>query len=99
MNPTPPKSVSQRWIVAIMVLQCFTLLVALGGLPTASPVEANQQRRDPLQAQDDREQILPNAAAQRAEQIRLLKQISDQLGEMNAGLRKVNDNLAKEQAP
>ena len=90
------RSSCPRWVVGVLILQCAMLLFALRALPGASAVEANH-RTGSLPAQDDRESVLPNPAAQRAEQIRLLKQIAGEMSEMNAGLKKLNDNLAKNQ--
>jgi hypothetical protein len=91
MTEQPAKSrrhATPRWLVALLFLQAATLLVALGAWPAASTVEATQARQD-------QDEILPNAAAQRAEQIRLLKAIADEMSEMNTKLGKIQQSLEK----
>jgi Tfp pilus assembly protein PilO len=85
----PSRAATPRWLVALLFLQAATLLVALGAWPAASTVEATQGR------QQDQDEILPNAAGQRAEQIRLLKVIADEMSEMNTKLGKIQQSLDK----
>jgi len=84
------RAATPRWLVALLFLQAATLLVALGAWPAASTVEATQGRQ-----QDQEGEILPNAAAQRAEQIRLLKTIAGEMSEMNTKLGKIQQSLDK----
>src|SRR5690606_30724504 len=76
-----------RWVAAMIVLQGLTLAAAFGLRPEAAPAEATG-----VMAQQDRD-VLPNAASQRAEQIRLLKQIADQMGAMNDKLDRLNRTM------
>jgi hypothetical protein len=85
----PSRSATPRWIVGLLILQAATLLVALGAWPTAASVEASQGRQD---NQEERG-MLPNAAGQRQEQIKLLKTIADEMSEVNAKLGKIQQRL------
>ena len=91
MNATPSSTRTPRWVHVVLCLQGATLLVALGLRPAVSAVEAGQPRMG--QEEQRREPILPNAAGQRQEQIRLLKVIADQMTEMNAKLDQMNKSL------
>jgi hypothetical protein len=76
----------------MVVLQALTLMAALGAWPTAATVEATQNRR----ADDQEQDVLPNAAGQRQEQIRLLKEIAGELSEMNGKLDKIHERMANQ---
>ncbi len=80
-----------RWVAAMIVLQALTLAAAFGLRPEAAPAEAAGVR-----AQD--RDVLPNAAGQRAEQIRLLKQIADEMGAMNDKLDRLNRTMEENRA-
>ena len=94
MNTAPSSSRTPRWVHIVLCLQAATLLVALGFRPAASAVEAGQARMG--QDQEQRDSILPNAAAQRAEQIQLLKVIADHMSEMNSKLDRMNKTLEQQ---
>ena len=90
-----------RWVVALLMLQTLVLIVALAGNGLSMPAaEASQNRRDPV-AERPQEQtnVLPNAADQRQEQIRLLRQIADELGQMNGKLDQLNKHAEAASRP
>ena len=84
-GPTP------RWIVVLLVLQTLGLLVALTSNGLSLPAaEAAQDRRDPISERQEQQNVLPNAAEQRQEQIRLLRQIVAELTNANGKLDQLN---------
>lgn len=94
-------SASPKWMALLLALQGLTLLAALGAQPGATPAEAGGQRRPAIGIDDDepkREPVLPNAAGQRQEQIRLLTVIADQLVAVNAKLDETNKKLDQPEA-
>lgn len=88
-NLKPVSNKTPRWLVALVVLQSLTLLAVLCGNPQVLPSAAASQG---AAAQQDRENVLPNAAHQRQEQIRLLQQIAGELTKANASLDKISRN-------
>lgn len=89
-----------RWVGALLTLQTLGLVVALSGHGLSMPAaEAAQDRRDPIGEQQERTNVLPNAADQRQEQIRLLRQIVDALSETNSKLDQLNKHAEAASRP
>ena len=98
LDPTPvaARRPIPRWAAAVVVLQSVTLLAVLAArpaVPSADAAQVGSQRG----AQDEGRQGLPNAAEQRAQQIRVLGQIHDELVKVNQKLDRVNDQLKTQQ--
>ena len=92
--------ITPRWLVPLFGLQVLILLVALAGQGSAVPTaDAAQARRDPIAEKQEHQNVLPNAADQRQEQIRLLRAILDELGNVNARLDQLNKHAEAASRP
>ena len=101
-QPANAQARTPRWVGALLTLQTLALIVALSGHgPSMSAAQAAQDRRDPIAQPQEKTNVLPNAADQRQEQIRLLRQIVEELAETNAKLDQLNKHAeaAGRQAP
>ena len=102
-NPNPPQpprdsppqgSVVPRWAAALLALQALTAAGVMSSRPAAAPASAaprgSLMDRD---GDDPPAAVLPNAAAQRRDQVLLLTRIADALDRTNERLDALQKQL------
>lgn len=85
-QPRIPGHATPRWVAPLLIIQSLTLVLAFASNGIDVPVAAAQEREE----NQDRGNVLPNAAEQRQEQIRLLRTIAAEMGKANGSLEKIN---------
>lgn len=75
-----------RWVAPLLIIQSLTLVLALATNGIDVPTAAAQGREE----NQDKGNVLPNAADQRQEQIRLLRTIAAEMGKANTSLEKLS---------